>query len=341
MPRPRCRLQCPGSAVPYRPGRDTLRLLPGGNRCLTIRFTDPDPNSVLTLTTRPVNFTGPAPSFTTSHQRHGARRRRARYPHGHPVLSRLHRHPGQGVFARHDGGRQRLQPAQARHPARGLHGHAGAQCRARCSPALSRPRRRPATAPRPWCAWCWASRYTATLARHRRRPQRPGPHRHRRGLRPGGRGHAVHGPERRGRRPPALFTWDAQLRMPAAATVTDGLLVRFTLTETGPCVPAAAGARGALRGGAGKGFRRLPPAQYHHAQRRRPERLPEHARPAGRLLRPHASPASKSSRAGGRQVFQSSERGFRWGGAGMAGSYYYLVRYTDGRRFKGWVEVKP
>ena len=52
----------------YRAGRDTVRLLPGGARCLTICYPDPDPNSTLTLTAEPVNFTGAAtaPSFTTS-----------------------------------------------------------------------------------------------------------------------------------------------------------------------------------------------------------------------------------------------------------------------------------
>ena len=52
--------------VRYRPGRDTLRLAPGGNRCVRVRFTDPDPNSRLTLAVRPVNFAGPLPSFTTA-----------------------------------------------------------------------------------------------------------------------------------------------------------------------------------------------------------------------------------------------------------------------------------
>ena len=57
----------PGPAGPgrYRPGRDTLRLVPGGSRCVRVRFTDPDPNSRLTLALRPVNFAGPLPAFTT------------------------------------------------------------------------------------------------------------------------------------------------------------------------------------------------------------------------------------------------------------------------------------
>lgn len=52
--------------VPYRPGRDTLRLVPGGNRCVRLRFTDPDPNTRLTLSLSPVNFSGTLPSFTTA-----------------------------------------------------------------------------------------------------------------------------------------------------------------------------------------------------------------------------------------------------------------------------------
>ena len=51
---------------PYRPGRDTLRLLPGSDHCLRLRFTDPDPNSALTLTLHPVNFSTNLPSFTTT-----------------------------------------------------------------------------------------------------------------------------------------------------------------------------------------------------------------------------------------------------------------------------------
>jgi len=41
----------------------------------------------------------------------------------------------------------------------------------------------------------------------------------------------------------------------------------------------------------------------------------------------------------GREVYQSTERNFRWAGIGAAGTYYYLVTYTNGRRYKGWVEV--
>ena len=43
----------------------------------------------------------------------------------------------------------------------------------------------------------------------------------------------------------------------------------------------------------------------------------------------------------GQQVFASTDRNFRWPGEGNGSTYYYLVTYTDGRRFKGWLEVKP
>ncbi len=43
----------------------------------------------------------------------------------------------------------------------------------------------------------------------------------------------------------------------------------------------------------------------------------------------------------GQQVYETTDRDFHWGGQGAAGVYYYLVRYTDGRRYKGWLEVLP
>jgi gliding motility-associated-like protein len=52
--------------VPYRPNRDTLRLVPGGSRCLRLRFTDPDASSMLTLSLRSVNYTGTLPTFSST-----------------------------------------------------------------------------------------------------------------------------------------------------------------------------------------------------------------------------------------------------------------------------------
>ncbi|MFC7668716.1 gliding motility-associated C-terminal domain-containing protein [Hymenobacter humi] len=59
-------LPAPTGNVRYRPGRDTLRLAPGTNHCVRLRFTDPDPNSRLTLSLSPVNFSGVMPNFTTA-----------------------------------------------------------------------------------------------------------------------------------------------------------------------------------------------------------------------------------------------------------------------------------
>ena len=59
-------LPAPTGRVAYRPGRDTLRFVPGGNRCVRLRFTDPDRNSRLTVSFSPVNFSGVMPNFTTA-----------------------------------------------------------------------------------------------------------------------------------------------------------------------------------------------------------------------------------------------------------------------------------
>jgi len=72
-------LTCPRNAAPsltllpgatgrtvYRPGRDTLRIVAGGPHCVRLRFTDPDPSSQLSLSLRPVNYSGPLPTFTTA-----------------------------------------------------------------------------------------------------------------------------------------------------------------------------------------------------------------------------------------------------------------------------------
>lgn len=59
-------LPSPASNALYRPGRDTLRITPGGNRCVRLRFTDPDQNAQLSLSLRPVNYSGPLPTFTSA-----------------------------------------------------------------------------------------------------------------------------------------------------------------------------------------------------------------------------------------------------------------------------------
>ena len=57
----------PGTTRSYQPGRDTLRLRPGTSRCITLRFTDPDVPSRLSLSLRPVNFPSSLlPSFSVT-----------------------------------------------------------------------------------------------------------------------------------------------------------------------------------------------------------------------------------------------------------------------------------
>ncbi|MCA8830070.1 T9SS type B sorting domain-containing protein [Hymenobacter pini] len=62
--RPKVLLQAPGTTRSYQPGRDTLRLTPGASRCVTLRFTDADQASALTLSLSPVNFSGVLPSLS-------------------------------------------------------------------------------------------------------------------------------------------------------------------------------------------------------------------------------------------------------------------------------------
>ncbi|GAB3825636.1 hypothetical protein GCM10028821_06760 [Hymenobacter jeollabukensis] len=65
---PQMVVRAPGTGTqPYRPGRDTLHLRPGQDRCLRLRFTDPDPTSQLRVELRAVNFPQamvPAPTLT-------------------------------------------------------------------------------------------------------------------------------------------------------------------------------------------------------------------------------------------------------------------------------------
>ncbi|WP_223696449.1 gliding motility-associated C-terminal domain-containing protein [Hymenobacter psoromatis] len=59
-------LPTPSGRVVYHAGRDTLRIVPSGPHCVRLRFTDPDPNSRLTLSLRPVDYAGALPTFTTA-----------------------------------------------------------------------------------------------------------------------------------------------------------------------------------------------------------------------------------------------------------------------------------
>ncbi|GAB3244780.1 hypothetical protein GCM10027346_42740 [Hymenobacter seoulensis] len=58
-------LRLPNQRQDYVPGQQVFTLAPGADRCVRLRLTDPDPNSQLSLSLHPVNFTGgPLPTFS-------------------------------------------------------------------------------------------------------------------------------------------------------------------------------------------------------------------------------------------------------------------------------------
>jgi gliding motility-associated-like protein len=130
------------------------------------------------------------------------------------------------------------------------------------------------------------------------------------------------------------FSWE-----PTCETFNpNGLLVRFRLTEAGPCVPRPQ-----------ERLIRFEVVPVEDSVAFRPANV---ITPNGDAQNDYFTmpnlPTDFCNRQfanikifsrWGRLVYQSPDRNFRWGGAGQAGSYYYLVAYTDGRKYKGWVEV--
>ena len=328
-----------GSTVNYRPGRDTLRLVSGGNRCLTIRYTDPDPNSVLTMTSRPVNFTVPAPTFTTTSSGtvHAAGQPDTLtatlcFPEcadskGQVYLLDIIVADNGCSLPKRDTVRVAFTATQAPNAAPVL--------------ATSFP-----PAPLPVSDALPAvvrvtlgQRYTATLTGTDadRNPL---------ALTATGTGFALaaagmtFSAQNGTGQATGIFAWEPTCGAVAAATGSGSLVVRFKLAETGPCVPLPQ--ERVIR------FEVVPVADSVAF------RPPNIITPNGDgrndfFVMPdlpvdfcdHRYAGIKIFSRWGQQVFQSSERGFRWGGTGVGGVYYYLVAYTDGRKFKGWLEVVP
>ncbi|OGX88627.1 T9SS type B sorting domain-containing protein [Hymenobacter glacialis] len=333
---PRLQAQATGSPALFRPGQDTLRLVPGGNRCLTIRYTDPDPNSVLTLSSRPVNFTGPAPLFTTS--RTGTVRAAGAPDTLTTTLCFPECIDSQGkvylldlIVADNGCSLPRRDTLRVAFTAT-IAPNAAPRLTSTFPPEPAQP-----TAPPAVVRVALGSRYSATLlgtdadrnalvltatgdgfdlaARGMRFTAQNGP------------GEAT-----------GLFTWDPNCD--AGSSTVTSLTVRFRLTETGPCVPIPK--ERVVR------FELVP--EKDSVAFRPPNIITPNGDAKNDFLSMPDLPADFCGRsfAGitiysrwGQVVYQSPDRNFRWGGAGLAGSYFYLVRYTDGRRFKGWVEVKP
>ena len=334
---PQLQMHAANSTVLYRPGRDTLRLLPGGNHCLTIRYTDPDPNSVLTVTSRPVNFTVPTPTFTTSTS---GTVRAAGVPdtltatlcfpectntRGRVYLLDLIVADNGCSLPKHD----TVRVAFIATPP------------ANTAPILTSsfpPAPLPISNTTPAVVRVvLGQRYTATLTGTDadRNPL---------ALTAVGTGFDLAGAgmnftaQNGTGRATGTFVWEPTCGAVSATGNSDGLVVRFTLAETGPCIPlpqvrvirfevVSENDSVAFRppnvitpnGDGQNDFFRLPnlPADFCD----------------------HRFASIRIFSRWGQQVFESAARDFRWGGLGSSSMYYYLATYTDGRKFKGWVEV--
>lgn len=317
----------------YRPGLDTLHLVPGGNRCLTMRFTDPDNASRLTLSTVPVNFTGLAPTFTT------VTTGTVRMPGAPDTLSATLCFPEcqdtQGkVFLLDvivaDNGcslpkKDTVRVAFTAVPP------------ANTPPVLtsSFPPEAPTSAPI-IVRVNLGDTYTATLA---------GTDADRNPLTltavgqgfdlsaAGMRFAAVNGTGRAD----GTFSWQATCE---AAQVLENLTVAFQLQETVRCTPTP---RTRL-----VQFVVAPPLDT--ARFLPPNIITPNGDGKNDAFELTSLPPDlcdgrfggiKIYSRWGNEVFQSPARTFRWNGAGSAGMYYYLITFTDGRRYKGWVQVLP
>lgn len=334
---PQLQVRATGTAAIFRPGRDTLRLVPGGNRCLTIRYTDPDPNSVLTMSSRPVNFTTPAPQFTTV--RTGTVRAAGQpdtltatlcFPEcidtqGKVYLLDVIVADNGCSLPRRDTVRVAFTAVQAPNDAPVL--------TSSFPPAPAAP-----TAPPTVVRVPLGERYTATLAGTDANQNALVLTGAGAGFALGAVGMTFTAQNGTGRATGA-FSWAPSCDAVAAAG-PDGLLVRFQLAETGPCQPLPQQ----------RAIRFIVEPVKDSADSRRPNVITPNGDNKNEYFALPDLPADFCDRrfAGvkiytrwGQQVFQSAERGFRWGGAGAGGLYFYLVTYTDGRKFKGWLEVIP
>ena len=327
----------PGTTRPYRPGLDTLRLVPGSNRCLTFRYTDPDPNSVLTMTARPVNFQVPVPIFITT------RSGRVRGPGAPDTLSATLCFPdcantrGQVYLLDvivADNGCSLPKRDTVRVAFTATQPPNAAPVLTSTLPPVPTPAATPAVV-----RLTIGQRYTATLTG-------TDADNHVLTLRGVGNGFdlaavgmtltAQNGTGRAS----GTFTWEPTCASVAAAGADGGLLVLFQLAETGPCEPV-------LRERAVR-FEVLPQEEsgtFRPANIITPngdsknDYLAMPDLPLDFCDRRFAS--IKIFSRWGQRVYESSERGFKWAGSGLSGTYYYLVTYTDGRKYKGWVEVRP
>ncbi|GAA4365034.1 hypothetical protein GCM10023185_35010 [Hymenobacter saemangeumensis] len=336
-------LSCPQNAQPtvrvasgagnafYQPGRDTLRIVSDVARCIRIRTTDPDPNTRLTITTRPVNFTGTTPVFTSSSV--GT----VRGPGAPDTLVTTLCFPN----CADTGGRVFLLDIIVADEGCSLPRRDTLRLAFTAAPSLNTgPVLTSSFPPAPTAApvvvtVARGDVFTATLA---------GTDRERNALVLSAAGQnfdlgsagMTFAAQNGAGQASATFRWAPDCSLAAPAT----RLVRFRLTETEPCQPIP---RELL-----VQFRVVPTADTVAFE------LPNIITPNndGRndfFSMPDLPTDFCDARFAtvrifsrwGQQVYQSDERGFRWPGAGAAGLYYYLVTYTNGRKLKGWLEVAP
>ncbi|MBX0290445.1 gliding motility-associated C-terminal domain-containing protein [Hymenobacter sp. HSC-4F20] len=320
---------------PYRPGRDTLRLVPGADRCLQVRFTDPDANSRLTLSLRPVNFTTPVPGFTTPAA--GL----VRAPGAPDSLTARFCFPdclnsnGQvyllDVIVADDGCSLPKRDTVRVAFTATLPPNAPPLLTSTLPPPLNAQDAPPVTIRVPL-----GTTYLATLT----------------GLDTDGDALALTATGQRfdlaaagmrftaqnGRgQASGTFQWEATC---AAQALTSELLVTFRLQESAVCNTLAQ--TRTVR------FEVVPTPDTVAF-------LPPNIITPNRDGRndvftlPDLPPDLCDGRFGGitiysrwgQEVYHSGSRGFRWGGRGVAGTYYFLITYTDGRKYKGWLQVNP
>ena len=336
---PKLQVTMPGATQPYRFGRDTLRLVPGGTRCLSIRYTDPDPGSVLTMSTRAVNFTGQLPTFTTrtSGTVHAAGQPDTLtatlcFPDcadtkGKVYLLDVIVADNGCSLPKHDTLRVAFTATQPPNAA----------------PVLTStfpPAPVPASDANAAVVHVVLGQpYSATLLgtdadNNALTMTATGD-----GFDLAAAGMRFAAQNGTGRAT-ATFAWEPDCGAVATTGGSNGLLVRFGLAEAGPCVPLPQ--ERVVR------FIVDPvpdPKPFKPSNVITPNRdgindvfyMPD--LPLDFCDRKFAGIVIYSR--WGQPVFRSEERGFAWGGQGVGGLYYYLVTYTDGRRFKGWVEVIP
>lgn len=314
----------------YRPGRDTLRIAPGQNPCVRVRFTDADPNSRLTLSVRPVNFSGPVPTVAGV---------------------------ATGVV-RAAGNPDTLQATVCFSPCLNSNGQVWLLDVLVADNGCSLPKldtvrlaftARPAPNVAPTLTTSFpvtdpaaavlvkvplGSVYSAQLfgSDADRNPLVLSAAPQNFDLAAAGMEFSA---QNAAGQATGTFRW---LPTCEAAQLGDELMVQFQLRETADCPTAP----------------RLLPVRFVVGPPIDTVAFspPNIITPNGDnkndvFTIPSLPPDYCDARfAGikiysrwGREVFQSSERTFRWGGAGAAGTYYYLITFSNGRRYKGWVEV--